>query len=399
MVKLDVALTRWPDLEARMKDAFAELGQPENTSLEETIGKMVYSDKLWLSKFVFEDLKVQDAFEITHHHSYLFWMCLVVRAANYTTQYAPCDELYNITESFKSTAKCFTFKLREPQNYNYMALQRMTSAPGRESTILMHRHVHRVSNDMTIYFHRQGSYSRHGFSRRLLLTPMGMFDVSYATIETELLSAPFASDCHDYSFSGYFNRGDCFEACVIKQSLAQLGKLAPGPNIFLDEMSNERMIEAGSVHTNVTTGAILFSINSDCGKLCSKPNCKGSYRIPQLLSASEFRFATLTTFAGQIPKVSTTNYPKLVLIEIITDLCSSLGFWIGVSGLTMFDLFWGMYVDRQRRRHRLRIIPSKATQSIIRRAQSMNGTPAVNGHYGYSSYSTVLRNGPRSAFS
>ncbi|KAI1291717.1 hypothetical protein HDE_07621 [Halotydeus destructor] len=360
MVKLDIALTRWPDLETKMAGILAQFNTPNGTSFEEAIAKSSFAAKLSMSQFVFNNLQVKDAFAITYRPQDLFSHCSIIRDTDYAPAEAACEEFYDITESFKSTLKCFTFKLKHRLFYDYLTLQRLKQFPGRTSVIWMTNTTENLTTDMTIFYHLRHTYSREGFSRSLLVSPMELFTVSYVTIETELLPPPYATNCRNYTRSGFVDRGDCFESCFTKESLEKLGKLAPGPNILRDDFSLERLLDVETVRNDPSLDATVRTMNADCNKLCSQPNCRERYHIPQLMSTTEYPVPALQTITEQEPKFSTTNFPKLDWIESITDLGSTLGFWMGFTGLTVFDLFWTTYSFRQRRTLSLRVVQVSA---------------------------------------
>ncbi|KAI1291853.1 hypothetical protein HDE_07598 [Halotydeus destructor] len=347
MVKLDIAFARWPDLKARMGKAKQVLAGLNDTSFKEAIAQMPFNEKIVLSEFIFENLKVDEAFAITYHQEDLFEVCRIVRSSDYTFAFTRCDDLYHITESFKSAVKCFTFKLKERQNYNYLTIQRMKLFPGMQSSIIMRNSIRNLTRDITVYFHLQDTYSREGFSRLIFLTPMELFTMTYVAYDIKLLPAPFNTDCQDYTVSGYFDRGDCFEKCVNKQSLDKMGKLSPGPAILLQEFANERLIAAETVINNATVRNTVYAIYDHCDKYCSKRDCKDKYYIPQLMALNKFDFPCFMTLVEQEPRVTSTFFPKLDLIEFITDLFSTLGFWIGTSGLSVFDFMWTTFSSRR----------------------------------------------------
>ncbi|KAI1291716.1 hypothetical protein HDE_07620 [Halotydeus destructor] len=348
MVKLDMAVARWPGLEARLSRAMGFNHTLDVDEIQKAIAKMAFDFKMKLSQYVFDNLEVQDAFALTYQHSDIFMVCRLVRASDFVLLLEPCANMFTITESFKSTSKCFTFKIKAKQVYNYLDLQRVKNLAGWLHGLVMHDRVRNLTEEMTVYYHDEDSYGREGFSRSLLLTPMKLFTTSYLTIDTQLLPAPFASNCQNYTALGFFDRGECFESCVNKLSLDKLGKLSPGPNIFLAEFANERLIDVEMSETNTTIRETVSEINKECDKLCSKPNCKDTYHIPKLMATSNFMFPVLLTMSEQEPNISTTNIQKVGLIECITDLLSSLGFWVGVSGLSLFDVFWASYSSRMR---------------------------------------------------
>ncbi|KAI1291845.1 hypothetical protein HDE_07596 [Halotydeus destructor] len=346
MVKLDMALDRWPDLRTRLSQGFQDWTIQKNITLTESIAKSPFSDKLEISAFFVPGLKVKEVFDITHHASELLAACQYIQASSMAFVLKKCTDLYSITESIKSSVKCFTLKLKEKQNYNYLALQRMKQYPGGQSSIVMAPNVRNLSNDMTVYYHGQDSHGLDDFSHSVLLTPLDMFTMTYITIEKQLLPPPFDSACRNYSLSGFEDRGHCFSTCLNKQSLSKLGELAPGSHVSLGEFENERMTSYREVQNNATFRDMVYEINGYCDKQCSSPNCKESYHLPVLMSISQFKLPTLST-VEQLPQIETIDFPKLGLIECITDLLSSLGFWIGATCLSAFDLIWVIYFPRR----------------------------------------------------
>ncbi|KAI1292353.1 hypothetical protein HDE_07602 [Halotydeus destructor] len=409
MFKLDIALDRFPNLITKMSKVKKVLAGLNDTAFKHAIAEMSFNDKVEISEFIYENMLVKEAFAMTYHQEDLFKACRIVRASDYTFVLTRCDQLYEITESFKSTVKCFTFKLKERQHYNYLTIQRMKLFPGMQSTIIMKDSIRNLTRDITAYFHLQDSYGREGYSRYLFLTPMDLFTMTYVTFDTELLAAPFDTDCQDYKLLGYFDRGDCFETCVNKQALDRMGKLAPGTNILLKDFADERLTAAETVINNAAVRKVVYDVNNDCDKYCSRPNCKEMYYIPQLMATNEFDFPCFLTLVEQQPRVSSTYFPKLGFVECVTDLFSTLGFWIGASGLTVFDFFWDIFFARKSKwakgNSKLTLVQAMAIRKLqhdVKTLQESRAKERTSDGHGYTntdSYSRLVTAGVSNSFS
>ncbi|KAI1291846.1 hypothetical protein HDE_07597 [Halotydeus destructor] len=362
MVKLDKALKRWPDMRTTMSRVQPEMLMLNDTSLKEAIAKMSYTNKLHVGLSVFQDIEIQEVFSITYNAKDLFARCQTIRSSDYAFVAEPCENMYEITESIKGTAKCFTFKAKEMQSFKMVSLKQMIPFMRAQSSIVMKETVRNLTNDVTIYYHSPEKYSREGYGHSLLLTPLHMFTSSYLSIETQLLPLPFKSACRQYSLSGFQDRGHCFETCLNEHSLEVFGTLGPGPNFFLKQHENERM----NYRMDLTNASLMrkwFEINEICGDSCWQPDCKEVVYIPLLLGTSDLQFPSLST-TEHVPRIRTTDIQALGLIDCITDLLSSLGFWIGATCLSVFDLFWNTYFSRGTRRVAALESPSDATAMI-----------------------------------
>ncbi|KAI1292354.1 hypothetical protein HDE_07603 [Halotydeus destructor] len=353
MVRMDVAMIRWPDFKSRFGKEVKGAANMSDSQFKATLAKVPVNDKVQLSKYVYEDIKVEDAFTLTYDYKELFLYCRIIQTPSYSFDSKPCHIFFNISETFIGAAKCFTFKLKVPQVYNYLTVQRMKIYPGVTSIIVMKPYLRNITNDLLVYSHPSNTFAREGLSRYLFLTPLELFSMTYSTFTSKLLPAPYDTDCQNYTLSGYFDRGDCYETCVNKQSLDRLGKLAPGPVVVQDEFPNERMIDAATVIASATIRKSIFEINDDCETYCRKPDCESTYYVPSMMAAMEYDYPVVTTYVEQEPIINTVYEQKQSFIQYFTDLFSTLGFWIGTSGLTIFDIFWDLVTRKKKEKQDL----------------------------------------------
>ncbi|KAI1291854.1 hypothetical protein HDE_07599 [Halotydeus destructor] len=348
MVRMELVMKRWPDFKARFGKEIKGAANMSDSRFKATMAKMPVGKKIQLSKYLYEGIKVEDAFSLTYGHEELFYYCRIIQIPGYVHSMNTCDKVYNVTESFMGVGKCFTFIHKVPLVYNYITVQRMKNYPGVTDIIVMKNYLRNVTTDLQFFTHPSQTYAREGLSRYLYLTPLGLFSVTHSTFTNKLLPAPYDTDCQNYTLSGYFDRGDCYETCVNKLSLKRLGKLAPGPVILLDEFRNEHLIDPSTVITNETIGLSIIKINDDCEKYCSKPDCENTYYVPSMMASMDYENPLITSYVEQQPVINTVYEQKQDFIQYFTDLFSTFGFWIGVSGLTMFDFVWDVMSRRKK---------------------------------------------------
>ncbi|KAI1292356.1 hypothetical protein HDE_07601 [Halotydeus destructor] len=313
-----------------------------DSTFKATLSRLQVKLKVELSRKVFENIKVEDAFALTYGPEELFNYCQIIQTPSYSFDLKACHILFNITESFMASRKCFTLKLKTPQAYSYVTVQRMKLYPGAIGVIALKPYVRNVTASLLFYRHPSATYVSDGLIRYLYLSPLRLFTLTHSTFTKELLPAPYETKCNDYTLSGYLDRGDCYEACVNTRSLERLGKLAPGPLVLLDESRGKYMIAAATVLANSTLREIIIQINDGCDDYCSKPDCKSTYHVPSVMITAELEFPSLASYVEQQPVIDTVYRPRHNIVTYITDLFSTLGFWIGVSGLTIFDALWNI---------------------------------------------------------
>ncbi|KAI1292355.1 hypothetical protein HDE_07600 [Halotydeus destructor] len=340
MVRMNEAMERWPDFKARFKSEIKGADKMSDSTFKATIAEMDLESKISVSRHIFNDIKVEDAFALTYGPDELLLYCRIIKTPSYSFDGKPCHELYSITESFIASGKCFTLKLKIPQVYSYITVQRMKVYQGMISITVMRQSIRNLTTAMVIYTHSSSTYAREGLSRYLLLTPSKLYSVTHSTFTSKLLQAPYDTDCQNYTMSGYVDRGECYEKCVNKQSLDRLGKLTPGPVILLDEFRGKHMIDTATVFGNSTLRQSIIQIDGDCDSYCSKPDCESTYYVPSTMTSGEFNFPALANYVEQQPLINTVYSPRHSIVQYITDLFSTLGFWIGASGLTVFDAVW-----------------------------------------------------------
>jgi len=202
------------------------------------------------------------------------------------------------------------------------------------------------SRGFNFMFEERNRVSEGGMSSYLSLSIRSgqTFGITYDEYQENLLPPPFDTDCRDYSKEGFLGQDNCYEKCVRRESLKACGKIMPSLIILPNETnpiipSFEFAKETGGISSSVLSGGktvkqLFNQISQSCEESCMQRDCKIHSFFPKLMTLDQNTGREdfgINNFIRHGPMTVATCLPQYSLIQFLTDVSSSLGFWFGIS--------------------------------------------------------------------
>jgi hypothetical protein len=239
----------------------------------------------------------------------------------------------NVTTFIKNTYKCFRMDLKESyrRGLNYYRVRRQVVRPG-----IVFSLVHNDEMLKTFYIseilyivngHRRSL--RSGFYS-ILEVSISLGTASFVTHDkyhTELLPYPYGTNCRNYS------QGDCFEECVMKTTLRHTNGTTLPASTTLYRNETKKIIQIPDLYMNKRIDTMVNEVDKLCARACHQGDCVSDTYIPRMLSTAKADGNTsmIQTFVPISPLIKTTCHPQVTKTQYLTDVVSTLGFWMGVS--------------------------------------------------------------------
>lgn len=181
---------------------------------------------------------------------------------------------------------------------------------------------------------------RHGFTKTIRLT-LGdgdrAFSTSHRQITRQLLEPPYETRCMRYtrvedSEQVISSKGECHESCVFQQSLKLFDRVYPA--ITLSRRAGTVQIMAplfGDLNKISLKAPFNISIvEKRCRQLCSRQDCDSKTYIP-VLNSYLIAEPHLLTFLPSNPPIHIKAKPVATWSYFVSNVFSSLSFWLGLS--------------------------------------------------------------------
>ena len=89
-----------------------------------------------------------------------------------------------------------------------------------------------------------------------------------------------------------------------------------------------------------TTKHTMDKLDDYCERKCNAIDCHSIVYIPKkLTTTTSGTKPVLAVVAPQHPIIRATSQPAVTLVQCLTDIASSIGFWLGISAFGLFDSF------------------------------------------------------------
>jgi hypothetical protein len=158
---------------------------------------------------------------------------------------------------------------------------------------------------------------------------------SYDRYVSKFLPAPYATDCRDYSAESngkILNRLAMYESCFNEACFRRFGAVPLGNFLSKkDSIVKQMTLEFYRIHKQV-----IDELQSECERLSLKQDCIQNINVPRLKSSTANRSRSSVTHIFYLPSTPTAHSESMARISIenfITDVLSTIGFWLGMSAL------------------------------------------------------------------
>lgn len=175
--------------------------------------------------------------------------------------------------------------------------------------------------------------------------------LSYSSYVSRLLPPPHKTKCLEYESLGFESRDNCYETCLINHTLAQFTKMPF--NVLTSTGSPHKSYRRLSFKEiyNDTISDQLRTLEAHCRSQCWQPDCRQEDVVPTILYARLSRRPSLTLHPSIAPQIILQFVAYMSLIDFLTNILSSVGFWVGFSPLTFLkDIDWMRLFRRYRKK-------------------------------------------------
>ena len=247
-------------------------------------------------------------------------------------------DFFEVSEIFKDMFRCYSLKFKEPV-INHYHLSRQAGRPGAYAITVLNQP--RVNDTSAMYFipNNNDRNLTAGFYGHL---PMASKTdhaqhLSYDVFESKLLEAPYETRCIEYSDFGLGSRGECFEECIRNESITATGMIHPALTIYGGE-TRKAIKLLDIMQNNKSVKALMDDLEDLCDKRCQAKDCRSTIYIPKLLSSVPMRQLSLVAnHAPHSPVIRATCQQAVSLVQYLTDVASTFGFWLGISAFGFLD--------------------------------------------------------------
>ncbi|KAI1286298.1 hypothetical protein HDE_11191 [Halotydeus destructor] len=175
------------------------------------------------------------------------------------------------------------------------------------------------------------------------IRPKTSFLTSYSLYTNHMLQAPYPSNCIWYTDrnAGTNSKAECVEKCKLTESIRLLDRV-PFTAYISDTMANLQHMRILSISDlrNVTRAKIFSDIEERCMRRpeCQHNNCFDELMVAQPLVHRRTNSIEFEVYAPREPYYETYMYARLVLLDYVIYLASSVGFWLGYAVLDTVNL-------------------------------------------------------------
>lgn len=272
----------------------------------------------------------------------------------YTSEKFQIQQIFNINCSFKERFRVFTFTLKQSyqeqlyddeDGINQIKLQMTQSGQliqfiFKTNDKITNYRISLSTQDEEVTFQTRRITLRYESTRHIIASNEYF---------THRLPPPYSSMCKNYS-----SRYKVHEDCIKEQAVHKYSRLPPGPLITLSEsvaINSTHSVRVDDIlmmtqipESNKTWISNMNEITNQCYHFVRQNACRSSDLIPVLLSAQKYPVESVVYTSAFYPSVSVNYVPMIDLTTYITQLCSTFGFWLGISVVHILNSMKKMFI-------------------------------------------------------
>lgn len=160
--------------------------------------------------------------------------------------------------------------------------------------------------------------------------------IGFKSLKSQLLEAPYASDCLNYSSINLQSRDYCYSQCVYAKTLVQIGKLPFA--VMLDQANLSEFIVSYNDIKDASISSKVHSIHSQCMNKCHHSDCyKESITTYVMTMNNPFNSSTfaLSLVIPVDPAIDMKTHAKMSTVEFFIFVLSSISTWTSLSILSL----------------------------------------------------------------
>lgn len=336
-----------------------------NYSMANSVGGHNWTNSQWDDiQTVQREIKINEIFNLTPSGVDLIESFYKRDKTGYAVEgYFGRDNLMStldITKFIYVEYMCYKIQLRDPMEIRPSVVSVHPVASGTFGHFFMSKEFRNVSqyklslhSNFTLPFE---SLMVQPLIRRNVLRPQTLNSVfvfpGYFTVEN--LKPPYKTRCIDYPQMNFQNQADCFQSCVINQTLKELSKYPY--SAFIMNSSSKQLVSYKDAD-DPQTARQLDAIANQCeqSQKCKHNSCLSRTVITFTNfvdgTGEEFSIVMATP---QRPWTYIRHEPSMSFVTFITYLMGAFGTWTGISIMYLSPFKWAM-----KKKNKVTILPRK----------------------------------------
>jgi hypothetical protein len=165
--------------------------------------------------------------------------------------------------------------------------------------------------------------------------------VKFDVVESKFLPAPFSTNCRDYNVTTadtFAARDQCFESCYGDLYQKEFNRM---PQLLRRDMLHKDW-KSTTITQTYAEKQNVSRIYEFCKSKCSSQDCSQTNYIFNIMSTTDITMNDTTyQISFTLPSAPTTitrSLPAITMETFITAVCSTFGFWLGISVLSITEL-------------------------------------------------------------
>lgn len=327
------------------QNIFSQLEDLEGNYTIRDIEKAVFSTKdliegALLTQNLQSTFNTSDMFRVTFKPRDLFRIVFLFNPVKKNMDVIMDEKILEIRYFLRDNRMCYLFDVKQPSwtsNLSYTAIrkqpiisQNMLAVYGFEEATVWMLHD-------SIYILSAAGHSSRYDSNAFLGLPMKLmtsYTVTYNEYRSTLLPPPYATMCRNYSKEGLISKDGCYERCLRQLSLRSMRSLHSSLAVFPNETSKSAPFMAMYADKFANKIDKAQEVDNNCTEECSRRDCSTVLYIPRYLTSQRRTIkSTITQVVTLTPILQTNCLEQISLIQFLTDIASSLGFWLGMSAI------------------------------------------------------------------
>jgi hypothetical protein len=253
------------------------------------------------------------------------------------------DQTFLISEFLLGIKKCFTLSWREEFALgDYFRMKQQCTIPGLLTMLARYEATSSpVRPILSVTYSHPDVKVRSSNSEEMSIPRKGFSSSSFEIIRSKILEPPFATNCIDYrKVYNVADRAECYESCVSWETFRLFEVIPLGIRVEVKDTHGLRYMKYNEVKKNVH---LVYHISQACSHRCSRHDCRQTIYTSSMKSSADEINNTNNSMTGHmfyvptVPTVTTECTAKVGFAEFATDISSTLGFWFGLSILTLFS--------------------------------------------------------------
>lgn len=297
---------------------------------------------------IIETKNLEEIFSSTPSTNNLIVFCTIRRNDTYGVirREKDCLQYFKTNKIFRLGFICYRFTLDETSYVSKKMFLRPVLQAQSSPGVLFEVGINETVGQKVDYFNvfisekhvplAQETYLAH-FSRQPM--SFGLFYISYNVKISNLLPAPYDTNCHDYRES-YGLQSQCYQRCMMDQLKRDNRSLSMELLTDEDEVGFQQMgkVKYASMSLQRDTNFTKYfdEIEGECKWLCRRPDCHSSFHITQgITSTRENRFSVIL-YSPSEHLLEASRRPEIETTQYLNDVVSFFSIWFGLSvlGLT-----------------------------------------------------------------